>query len=349
MASFIKRKNKKGKVRWTVLVRKRGLEDTRTFPTKAAGEVWARARELAIDTGTFVNVDANGGTIFADLIDLLLEHRKVIRRPLGKTASHSIGRLKVEHGLEPAGALTEAFWRKHALARMAKNVTSQTAAQDLLYASVIVRHASDSGIHVDRDAPSRARAKLRDHDNLRVTSRARTGRISDEELEALLAWIDANAARTHVPLGDIVRFALATAMRRGEILNIRHEDLKDRVILVHNRKHPRDHERVDRVPLLRMHAEWPRDDPLEIIKRQPTKAGRIFPYQGDTIGFWIEEAVKGAKLKGNVVFHLLRHEALSRYAERGMDLMRLQLIGGHRDIRHLQRYVKLDAKALANE
>lgn len=59
--------------------------------------------------------------------------------------------------------------------------------------------------------------------------------------------------------------------------------------------------------------------------------------------------MEGAKLKGNVVFHLLRHQALSRYAERGMDPLRLQLIGGHRDIRHLQRYVKLDAKALANE
>jgi integrase len=348
MASFIKRKTKKGKVRWTVLVRKRGYEDTRTFPTKAAGDVWARARELAIDTGTFVNVNANAGTIFADLVDALLEHRKVIRRPLGKTAAHSIERLKVEHGLEPAAALTEAFWRKHALARMA-DVTSQTAAQDLLYASVIVRHASDSGINVDRDAPSRARTKLRDNDNLRVTSRPRMGRISDAELAALLEWIDANAARTHVPLGDIVRFALATAMRRGEILNIKHEDRQDRVILVRNRKHPRDHERVDQVPLLQVRAQWPRDDPLEIIKRQPTKAGRIFPYQGDTIGFWFEAAVAGAGIKGNVVFHLLRHEALSRYAERGMDLLRLQLIGGHRDIRHLQRYVKLDAKALANE
>src|SRR5438128_2168221 len=181
MASYIKRKNKKGKVRWTVLVRKRGHEDTRTFPTKAAGEVWARARELSIDTGTFVNVNPGVGTIFADLIDLLIEHRKVIRRPLGKTAAHSIGRLKIEHGLEPAAALTEAFWRKHALARIAKNVTSQTAAQDLLYASVVVRHASDSGIHVDRDAPSRARATLRDNDGLPVTSRARQGRISDDE------------------------------------------------------------------------------------------------------------------------------------------------------------------------
>jgi integrase len=100
---------------------------------------------------------------------------------------------------------------------------------------------------------------------------------------------------------------------------------------------------------MQKHPVWPWDDPLEIINRQPTRTGRVFPYQGDTIGFWFEQAVIGAEIKGKVVFHLLRHEALSRYAERGMDLLRLQLIGGHRDIRHLQRYVKLDAKALANE
>jgi hypothetical protein len=40
-----------------------------------------------------------GGTIFADLVDALLDHRKVIRSPLGKTAAHSIERPKVEHGL----------------------------------------------------------------------------------------------------------------------------------------------------------------------------------------------------------------------------------------------------------
>jgi integrase len=348
MASFIKRTNKKGKVRWTVLVRKRGRNVTKTFPTKGAGDTWASAQELSIDTGVFVPIEPGAGKIFADLVDLFLEHRKRIKRPLGKTATHTIERLKVQHGLEPIHALTEDFWRKHVLKRMA-DVTSQTAAQDLLYASVVVRHAADEGINVARDAPGRARAKLRDNDGLRVTSRARSGRISDDELEALLGWIDDNKARTHIPLGDIVRFALATSMRRGEILTIRHEDLKGRVVLVRNRKHPRDHERVDRVPLLRPHPQWPRDDALEIIGRQPTRSGRIFPYLGDTIGFWFETAVAGAGLQGNVVFHLLRHESLSRYAERGMDIMRLQLIGGHRDIRHLQRYVELDAERLAVE
>ena len=355
MATFYKRKGKRG-IRWTVRVRFAGRETTKTFSTKGAADTWARSQETAIESGEFKRPSV--GVIFADVVDSLLEHRKVIRRPLGKTASMVIDLLKMRHGLEPVDALTEDFWRKHAYARMAgvksinggKPVTSQSAAQDLLYAAVVTKHGADQmNVSIARDAPSTARKKLRDNDNLRVTSRPRMGRISDEELDALLAWIDANAARTHIPLGDLVRFAMATAMRRGEIIDIRHEDLQDRVILVRNRKHPRDHERVDQVPLLKPHPEWPRDDALAIIERQPTKIGRIFPYQGDTIGFWFEKAVEGAKLKGNVVFHLLRHEALSRYADRGMDIMRLQLIGGHRDIRHLQRYVKLDAQALASE
>lgn len=345
MGTIRKRKRKDG-YRYTARVRLNGREITKTFGKEAAAQTWVRIQEAAIESGEFRRPEK--GVIFADLVDAFLEHRKTINRPLGKTAANSLARLKDQHGLEPAGALTGAFWRKVALARIAKGAQSQTAAQDLLYASAVVRHAARDGVGVDRDGPRDARDRLQE-EGLRVTSRPREGRISDAELDRLLAWIDANAERTHVPLGDIVRFALATAMRRGEILSIRHEDLNQRVILVRNRKHPRDHDRVDQVPLMQAHAIWPRDDPLEIIERQPTKQGRIFPYLGDTVGFWFEEACAGAKVKG-VVFHLLRHESLSRYAElRKLDSLRLQLIGGHRDLRHLARYVKLDPETLANE
>ena len=282
------------------------------------------------------------------MIDKFVEHRKIISRPLGKTASNTLARLKAKHGLEPAAELTEVFWRRHAIDRIKRDdVASQTAAQDLLYAATVMRHAAREGISVHKDAPASARERLRD-EGLRVSSRARERRITDDELAAVLAWIDTNAARTHIPLGDIVRFALATAMRRGEITDIRHEDVNGRVIVVHDRKDPRDHNRVDEVPLMAKHAVWPLDDPLELIRRQPTKTGRIFPYLGDTISYWFEKAVAGAGLKG-IVFHLLRHESLSRYAGRGLDVMRLQLIGGHRDIRHLQRYAKLSAADLASE
>lgn len=345
MATFYKRKGARG-IRWTARVRLAGKQVAKTFGTKGAAESWARDQETAIESGEYRRPAV--GVIFADLVDQFTTHRQTIRRPLGKTAGHVLKRLKAEHGLEAPADLTVAFWRRHALARISKDkASSQTAAADLLYAASVVRHAAREGIAVDKDAPGQARAQLKD-EGLRVSSRTRERRISDAELAALLEWIDANAPRTHIPLGDIVRFGLATAMRRGEILTIRHEDLAGRVILVRNRKHPRDHERVDEVPLLHKQATWPRDDPLAIIQRQPTKTGRIFPYLGDTVGFWFEAACAGAKLK-NVVFHLLRHESLSRYAERGFDPLRLQLVGGHRDLRHLARYVKLSAAEIANE
>jgi integrase len=230
---------------------------------------------------------------------------------------------------------------------MADGVKSQTAVGDLSYAAVVMRHAAREGIGADAGAPARARDQLRE-EGLRVASRMRDRRITDDELAALFKWIDDNAARTRVPLRDLVEFALATAMRRGEILAITHEDIQGRTILVRNRKHPRDHDRVDKVPLIPAHPQWPRADPLEVIARQPTTTGRIFPCLGDTVGFWFELAVAGAGLDG-VVFHLLRHESLSRYAERGLDVLRLQLIGGHRDLRHLQRYAKMSPEGLAAE
>jgi hypothetical protein len=50
------------------------------------------------------------------------------------------------------------------------------------------------------------------------------------------------------------------------------------------------------------------------------------------------------------VFHTLRHEALSRLAQdRKFDPLRLALIGGHRDLRNVKRYARLDAASLANE
>ena len=79
------------------------------------------------------------------------------------------------------------------------------------------------------------------------------------------------------------------------------------------------------------------------------KGELVFPYQRDTVCERFEKACAAAKLDG-IVFHLLRHEALSRDVEqRKFDLLRLQLIGGLRDIRHLTRYAKLSARALANE
>ena len=327
-------------------VRLDSLDKSKTFGTKVAADGWIRAQEGAIETGTFRPTDPEAGKLFADAVDLLVEHRKRLKRPPGKTFAGVLVRLKKELGLNPLSTLNTAFWRKYALDRMADDeVTSQTAAGDLLYVGSVLRHAKRERWGVDAEAVTLARAQLAE-EGLRVVSRQREGRIDDETLDRLLAACD--AVQSSVPLGDIVRFALTTSMRRGEILRIRWADLNGRVVNVRGRKHPRDQERVDNAPLLKAHREWPRWDALQIIKNQPKKTDLIFPYQGDTVCERFEKACKNAGITG-VVFHLLRHESLSRYADRGMDIMRLQMIGGHRDVRHLQRYARLDAAKLANE
>jgi integrase len=345
MATFRKYQSTRG-TRWTARVRINGHQATDTFSTKAAAESWARAQEIAFERGEYRAPQPGSGPILADAIDALLAHRKRLKRAPGKTFANALARLKKQHGLKPLSNLSVAFWRKHALDRIAEGASGSTAASDLAYATSILRHATREGHAVDAAAPGKVRTMLRE-DGVRVVSRERSRRLTDAEIKALLDWIDANKSRTSLPMRDLVEFALATGMRRGEILALKWTDVDGRVARI-KRKHPTERERIEDVPLLRLHAQWPKVDALAIIERQPKRGPRVFPYLGDTLGFWFEKATEGAGVDG-VVFHLLRHECLSRLAERGFDPLRLALVGGHRDLRNVKRYARLDAARLADE
>jgi len=48
-------------------------------------------------------------------------------------------------------------------------------------------------------------------------------------------------------------------------------------------------------------------------------------------------------------FHDLRHEATSRFFEKGLNVMEVAAITGHKDLRMLQRYTHLRAEDLAKK
>jgi integrase len=344
MATILKRRGKRG-VRYTARVRVRGREVTDTFATKTAAENWAKTQELAITDGKF-RAPVKGSAVLADVIDEFRKHRKKIGRPPGASFDNALERVKRDHGLETLAALDVEFWRQFALDRIGEGAQGQTVASDLIYMGSVLRAAQRAGKAVDASAPGMARVMLKE-DGIRIVSKERKRRITDDEIEAILTWFDANKERTSLPMRDICEFALATAMRRGEIVTLQRSDIEGRVMRI-KRKHPIERDRVEEAPLLAKHADWPRVDPLEIIARQPDRGPRIFPYLGDTISFWLERACEATGIK-NVSFHVFRHEALSRLAERGFDPLRLALVGGHRDLRNVKRYAKLDAARLANE
>lgn len=63
-----------------------------------------------------------------------------------------------------------------------------------------------------------------------------------------------------------------------------------------------------------------------------------------------ENAWRRAVARSGVVdlrFHYLRHEAVSRFFERGFNMMEVAAISGHKTLQMLKRYTHLKAETLA--
>lgn len=164
--------------------------------------------------------------------------------------------------------------------------------------------------------------------------------------------------KSKVPMWDIVLFAMATAMRLGEIVGpggIVHEDLNEaeRNLWVRKRKDPTTKDgRDDLVPL---HAgpliyRESTIDPLNIIKQQFTArfgSGRIFPYSEQTIGNSFARATSDCGIK-DLIFHDLRHEGISLMFEWGLGIADVATVSGHKDWKNLKRYTHIRPRGKTN-
>lgn len=139
---------------------------------------------------------------------------------------------------------------------------------------------------------------------------------------------------------DIIRFAIASAMRAGEITRLRWSDIHeaDRTIIIRDRKDPEEKIGNDQVvPLL--------GEAWDIVQSQPRTGDLIFPYKEATFSTLFPRACKALKIE-DLRFHDLRHEGVSRLFEAGYSIEQVALVSGHRDWKQLQRYTQIRAKSL---
>jgi integrase len=81
----------------------------------------------------------------------------------------------------------------------------------------------------------------------------------------------------------------------------------------------------------------------------PRAAGPVFPDVGnESIKRSFIRAARRAGLE-DFHFHDLRHEATTRFFERGLAMMEVASITGHRDPRKLRGYTHLYAESLARK
>jgi integrase len=139
----------------------------------------------------------------------------------------------------------------------------------------------------------------------------------------------------------ITRFAIETGMRRGELLALTWKDinLDNRTLHIEHTKngHPRT------IPLSSEAVNLLRG--LEALSE---RTGNVFPMTRNSLKLAWQRVVKRAGVE-DLHFHDLRHEAISRFFERGLSIPEVALISGHRDPRMLFRYTHLKAEDLAHK
>ncbi|MEA1675247.1 site-specific integrase [Nitrospirillum sp. BR 11163] len=148
---------------------------------------------------------------------------------------------------------------------------------------------------------------------------------------------DAFAGCRNPLIPQVIRFAMETGMRRSEILAIRWEHVQGRTL---------------HIPVTK--TGMPRTIPLSagalrILNALKANGGPgPFPLSANAVRLAWERVRKRARVK-DLRFHDLRHEAISRFFEKGLTMPEVAAISGHRDPRMLLRYTHLRPETLADK
>ena len=325
MASFRQRG-----VKWQARIIRDGYPDqTKTFESKADAEKWARALESEIDKGQFVNVSEAQRTTLGDVIARYLAEVT----PTMKGAAEDTIRLKAmmrrpiaRWSMANLSAARIAAFRDERL----KEVSAGTVIRELAYLSAIINHARrEWGINVPNPVQMVRKPQ---------SPQARSRVLTDEEVERLLAALEPTGRRSHWTK-PIVQLALATAMRRGELLSLRweHIDLTARTALLPDTKNGESRT----VPLS--------SAAVQVLVGLPRNiSGTVFPVKFFTLDAAFKRGVRRAGLEG-IRFHDLRRTAITRMAEKLPNVIELAAVSGHKSLMVLKRYYRPTAAVLAQK
>lgn len=359
MASITRR----GDLQWQARVRRKGYPvQIKTFNTRAEAEAWARLIESEIDRGVFVSRAEAESTTLAEALDRYdreiaaskkgyVQEASLLRiwkstviasRSMASVRSADIAKLRddwlkqTNPPLKPASVVRRLAVLSHVFSIARK----EWGMESLLNPLELVRKPPANNARTRRIAAAET-----DTDSPRQTEAGELERVvaaSGSDLLPAIIWI-----------------AVETAMRRGEIVDLRweHVDLRRRVAHLPDTKNGSSRD----VPLSTRAVEVLKE--RQKAARTRSNNGRVFPIRSDAVTRAFERAVERAravyiteckdagKSPGksylmDLRFHDLRHEATSRLASI-FPMHELAKITGHRDPRMLMRYYHPHAEELA--
>jgi integrase len=323
---------------WVADIRRKGHKSiSKSFPTKGRAQVWAREIEAQMDALEFKDVRGLTGITVKQLVG---RYQKEIGgiKPFRRTKTAVLETWITTHGSRTLAELTTDVlidWTK----TRAKTVSGSTIAVDLAYLGAVLRTAKELWrLPVDDSIARTARASLK-YLGVSAKSKHRERRPTQKEIDDICLFFTVKR-KQKVPMEDLILFAIETAMRLGEIINLKWVDLNenDKTIIIRNRKHPTEKAGNDQeVPLL--------GQAYDIAMRQAKTDERIFPIADGTASSLFPRACTALGII-DLRFHDLRHEGVSRFFEQKYSIEQVALLSGHRDWKMLARYTQVRAKDL---
>jgi integrase len=334
---------------WQAIVKRKGYgQISRTFDTRADAELWASTTESEIGHGKYVpaRTRESENTTLSEALD------RYEREVSSQKKSHEKEKVYMRQ------------WKRTPLAKRflaaihGKDIAAYRDARLKEVGANAVRHELALLSHLFTIAvkewgmgelvnPVRQIRKP-------VAPPGRDRRLRPDEEKALLAA----CGKYNSELSLIVRFALETGMRRSELAGMIWDrvDLKKRTALV-DEKHPTKPKSTRLVPLS--------PEAIRILSELPRRIdGKVWGSGSNYITIAFIRVVsraratyeKECKEKGmkpdlaflvDLTFHDLRHEATSRFFEKGLNPMQVAAITGHKTLQMLKRYTHLKAEDLA--
>lgn len=326
MATIRKRGEK-----WQAQIRRRGQTQSRTFIQRADAQRWAKQTEIE-----------------ADRKGLVTDFRSLERLTVSDVLSRFIATIiPNRRGRQNESIILNAFLRGPLAQVRLSDLTPDKMAAYRDQRLETVRPATinrELGLiqHVIEVAIREWNVPLAFNPVKTIrkprADRPRERRLTGDEWERLESGC--HACRNHHVL-PLIRFARETGMRRGEMLNARWRDVNWT-------------ESTLRIPLTK-NGE-PRTIPLSteakaVLAALPNNQSldaKLFPLTDRSIALAWKRLTKRTGIE-DLHFHDLRHEAVSRFFERGLTVPEVALISGHKDPRMLFRYTHLRAEDVARK
>jgi len=349
MATIRKRGDK-----WQARIQIKGTDPlAKSFANRSDAEAWAKITEAEIIRGVFIKrTDAERTTL-----ETALKRYEEEITPAKRGKRTEYERLKAwkadklaQKSLASLRASDFAKWRDKRL----KEVKPATVQRHLSLISNLFNVARKEWGYEGLQNPI---ASIR----MPTIRNARNRVFYDGEEQLLMSALE-QAERTaggfwgegcrNIWLKPLVRLALETAMRRGELLSLKWENIRmaDRVAYLPITKNGQSRS----VPLSSKAVEILRDLPRNL-------RGPVFPMSPNAVRLsFVRTVARGRRLYlkaggtdermlVDFHFHDLRHIAVTRLADKLPNIIELASVTGHLDVRMLRRYYHPKAEVLARK